>query len=190
MDPQHPSSPPPSYQSPSSPGGGSSFANLDPRVRNLAIGLFVLALLVLIGTFTSSWVSRSEGPVTMGAGLTGVSVEVPGKSRSESWSDSKAPGDFTALGYLGILGALASVAGAVAMGVFAMTNKPNKIPPKIFQIVLGVTVAVMLVFLIRVMTHKELKELSISYSGILAMGGVIGIGVVSKMLYGLRPYQA
>ncbi len=190
MDPQPPSSPPPSYQSPSSPGpgGGSSFANLDPRVRNLAIGLFVLALLVLVGTFTSSWGSVGEEG---GAGLTGIEACRRDQCMSISWGDiPKMPADFQIFGWLATLGGLASAAGAIAIGVFAMTNKPNKIPPKVLQIVLGVTAFAMTFFLIRVLTADQMKGIDISYSGILAIGGIIGIGVVSKMLYALRPYQA
>lgn len=172
MDPSHPHS--------SSPAGG--FGAIDPKIRNLAIGLFVLALLVLIGIFTSSWATASERGGSAGVGLTGLEACFRDTCKTISWSDSKAPFDFTLFGYLGILGGLAAAAGAVAMGVFAMTNKPNKVPANIFNIVLGVSAGAMLLFFIRVMTHKELKGLSISYSGILAIGGVVGIFVVSKML--------
>jgi len=169
MDPQSPSQPP--------------FASSpDQQTKNLAIGLFVLALLVLIGTFTSSWASASERGGSAGVGLTGLEACFRDTCKTISWGDSKAPFDFTLFGYLGLLGGLASVAGGIATGVFAFTGKPNKIPAQIFNIVLGVTAFAMTSFLIRVLTHKELKSLSLSYSGFLAIGGVVGIGVVAKML--------
>lgn len=195
MDPENPpsSSPPSSPPPPAAPpppvgAPPGPFAQVDPRIRNLAIGLFALALLVLIGTFTSSWATASERGGEMGAGLRGFEACGRGHCVSFSWSDAKAPGDLTLFGYLGLLGGLASVAAAVAIGYFAMTSKPNKIPPKVLNIVLGVTAFAMTAFLIRILTEGDLEKLDmgISYSGILAIGGVIGIGVVSKMLAGLR----
>lgn len=190
MDPQNPpSAPPPAAPPPYAPPGGAGgpFAQVDPQIRNLAIGLFVLAALVLIGTFTSSWATASERGGDIGAGLT--SLEMSGKrgSVSISWGDTPISGDVVFFGYLALIGGLASVAGTVAMGVFAITNKPNKIPSKIFNIVLGVTAFAMTSFLIRLLTAEKLKGLSISYSGIIAIGGLIGISVVVKMLTKLKP---
>lgn len=185
MDPQNPSQMPPSAPPPYTPPPAG--AAVDPKVRNLAIALFVLAAILMVGVFTSSWTSKSQGKASIGTGLTGMEVSMGSRSESKSWGDIKeAPGDFQLWGYLGLLGGLASVAGAVAIGVFGITNKPNKVPLQIFQIVLAVTGGAMLIFLIRLMTHKELKELSVSYSGILAIGSVAGIFVVSKMLNDLR----
>lgn len=102
--------------------------------------------------------------------------------RSASWSDGKgAPVDFTIFGYMGFLGGLASAAAAAAAGVFALTNKPNKIPPKIVNIVFGLTAFAMTAFFIRLITEGG-KGMSVSYSPFLAIGGIVGIGVVSKML--------
>lgn len=192
MDPQPPSSPPPSYQPPPTPGpaGGAMFANIDPKVRNLAFALCGLALLVVIGVFTDSWGSASERGMDMGAGLTSLSVSGRGGGGSVSWGDTPISGDVVFFGYLALLGGLAAAGGAIAMGVFALTDKPNKVPLKIFNIVLGVSAFAMVTFLIRVLTHEKMKGLSFSYSGVLAIGGVIGIGIVAKMLAGLRPHQA
>ena len=99
MDPSTPSSsPPPSYP-PSSPppgapqGAGGFLANVDPKIRNLAIGLFGLALLVLIGTFTSSWASASERGADIGAGLTSLEMCGRGQCASVSWGDTPISGD-------------------------------------------------------------------------------------------------
>jgi hypothetical protein len=179
MDPQNQSPPPPS----SFPPPGGPLAQVDPKVRNLSFAMFGLALLLLIGTVTSSWASASERGADVGAGLRGLEMEARGRSASISWGDADAPVDIMLFGNLGFFGGLLCAAGAVAIGVFALTNKPNKIPPKAFNIVAGVTAAAMAGFLVRLLMDDEVgKILSISYSGFLALGGLIGIGAVYKQL--------
>ena len=128
MDPQNPpSAPPPAAPPPSAPfgGAGGPFAQIDPQIRNLAIGLFVLAALVLIGTFTSSWATASERGGDIGAGLT--SLEMSGKrgSVSISWGDTPISGDVVFFGYLALIGGLASVAGTVAMANIQRRRTPR-----------------------------------------------------------------
>lgn len=175
MDPQN-QSPPPSFPPPS--GGG---APANPKAKNLAIAMLVLAAAVLIGTFTKSWASAGERGFTVGAGLLGVEACMGDHCKSGSWSEGKAPGDFQLFGWLGFLGGLASAGCAAAIGVFALTNKPNPIPPKVLNIIFGITAFAMTAFFIRLLTEGG-KGMSMSYSGFLAIGGIIGVGVVAKQL--------
>jgi hypothetical protein len=180
MDPQSPSQMPPPPAPP--PYGAPTPAAVDPKVKNLAIGMFVCAALVLIGIFTSSWGSASERGADIGAGLTSLEMCGRGRCASLSWGDTPISGDVVAVGYLALLGGLASAAAGIAIGVFAMTNKPNKIPAKILNIVFGVTAFAMTFFLIRLLTDDKMKGLGISWSGIVAIGGLIGLSVLAKMV--------
>jgi hypothetical protein len=182
MDPQSPSQMPPSSPP---PYGAPPSAAVDPKVRNLAIGLFVCSALVLVGVFTSSWATAPGGEG--GAGLTGIEACRRGNCMSISWGDiPKMPADFTIVGYLGLLGGLAAAAVGIALGVFAITNKPNKIPDKISNAVFGVAAFAFTFFLIRLLTEEKMKGLSIGFSGIIAILGVVGLGVLAKMVQKAR----
>ena len=173
MDPQN-QSPPPSYPPP---------AAGNPKVKQLAIVMIVLGVLVAAGAFTKSWMSASERGASIGFGLTGAEACGRGQCMSISYGDmgSKVPADVKIFGWLGFLGGLAAAAGAVALGVFALTNKPNPIPPKVLNGVFGVAAAGMAGFLVRMLLEAE-KGIGISYSPFLGLGGLIGVGVVAKML--------
>jgi hypothetical protein len=182
MDPQNPSQMPPSAPPPYTPSPAAPASAVDPKVRNLAIGLFVLGAMVLLGTFTSSWGTASERGGDAGLGLTGLEACRRGHCMTASWSDLKMGADYTIIGYLGTIAGLAAAGIAIALGVFAITNKPNMIPAKIANAVFGVAAFAFTFFLIRVLTEDKFKGISIGYSGIVAILGVVGIGVVSKML--------
>ena len=181
MDPQTPSQMPPSAPPPNWPAPVGATA-VDPKVRNLAIGMFICAALVLIATFTSGWATAERGPASIGAGLTGIEGCFRGHCESASWSKSKAPGDFTFIGYLGLLGGLASTGVGIALGVFGITGKRNPIPDQVANGVFGVTAFAFTFFTIRLMTESNAKQMSIGYSAFLGIAGIIGLGVVANML--------
>lgn len=181
MDPQ---SPPPPYHPPPSvaPGGV-----VDPRVTWLSLGLFVAAVLVLVGIFSPSW-ATSSGLPRIGAGLTGLELCAESYCQSRSWDDLNGlggTGDLAMLGYLGILGGLASVGVGVALATFALMHKPNKIPAAVANIVFGASAAIFVLFLITLEDHGALQaaaHLGTSYSGIIAILGVGGLAVLAREL--------
>ena len=181
MDPQTPSQMPPSAPPPNWPAPVQATA-IDPKIRNLSIGLFICAALVLIATFTSSWAKAEHRGASIGAGLTGPEVCFGERCESASWSKSKAPGDFTFIGYLGLLGGLASTGVGIALGVFGITGKRNPIPDQVANGVFGVTAFAFTFFTIRLMTESKTKELSVGYSAFLGIAGIIGIGVLANMI--------
>jgi hypothetical protein len=158
-------------------------AGIDPKVKNLAIALCVLAALLLIGVVTKSWFTASERRMEIGMGLTGVELSGGGKSMSMSYGDmgKAAPGGVAFIGYLALIAGLAAAAGAGAFGYFTLTRKPNPIPRKVFDIAVGLAVFGTLSFVLRWFIEGT-KGASIGYSAILGIGGAIGVGVVSKMI--------
>jgi hypothetical protein len=168
------------------PSTTPSTPTIDPRTRNLAIALGVAALLVMIGIFTKSWFTapRGEG----GVGLTGIEMCRGDTCRSVSWDELKrAPDDIGIFGTLGLLGGLASVGFTAAAIVLALQGKAHKLPLKIMNGVLGLTAFFNTFFFMRVWGEMG-KDVDLGYSGFLAIGGLIAIGlVVRQLLLTLKP---
>ncbi|MEZ4403055.1 MAG: hypothetical protein R3B06_23735 [Kofleriaceae bacterium] len=146
----------------------------------MSIVLLVLAALLLVGTVSSSWFTPSRG--SGGVGLTGVEACRGGECRSVSWGDMpKAPKDLAALGWFGLLGGLSAVGVTVAAGVMGLTGKAQRIPFKPFSIVYGLAACSMTMFFMRVLTEFT-RGLSIGFAGILAIGALIAISVLVKLV--------
>lgn len=181
MEPENPS---PSQQPPSGyPQQATPVSAVDPKVKNLSIALGVLALLVLVAIFTHAWFTMSERGMDGGMGLTGVEVCGRGKCASVSWGDmgKNAPAGISIFGYAGLLGGLAIAGMSAAWAFFGFTGKPNPIPFKILNAAAGVAAFGMVGFMVRLFAEGT-KGASIGYSAFLGIGGVIGIGIVAKML--------
>jgi hypothetical protein len=151
--------------------------------QNAAIALAVIAVVILIGTFTKSWFTESRGGGEMGIGLLGAEGCFRGMCQSVSWSDmgSKVPGDVQIWGYLGVLGGLGSAAACGYAAYLLFTRNTHKLPAmKMLQIPFGVAAVGMLAFFVRLLTEEGSP--GPSFSGFLAIGGVIGGFVVMKKM--------
>jgi hypothetical protein len=166
------------------PAGAPAPSTPNPG-QNVAIALGAIALVILIGTFTKSWFAESERGGDVGLGLLGMKACFGGQCMDASWGDmkgSKIPGDIPIWGYLGFIGGLAA-AGACGFAAFmAFTRSAHKLPAmKLLQIPLGVASLGMTAFFVRILTEGK-DTPSPSYSGFLAIGGVIAAGVVMKKM--------
>jgi hypothetical protein len=152
-----------------------------------AIILGVCALLMAIGVFTKSWVSHSERGADAGIGLLGLKVCGGGQCASFGWSEGfmkKADGDIKAFGYLGFITGLAAIGAAGYCAFLAFQRQSHKIPVKIINGVFGAAAFCFTFFLVRLMTSEIGDEAGPSYSGFLAIGGVVGAGFVLKQMLG------
>lgn len=153
--------------------------------QTAGIILCVCALAIAIGTFTHGWLSASKGDESVGIGLWSAKECEDGNCRSRSWGDmgSFVPGDVKIFGPLGFIAGLAAVGALGFAGAMALSRNTAKIPHKALLPVLGVASFAQTFFLVRCMTDDKLSRgLSISYSGILAIGGLIGAGIVFKQM--------
>lgn len=180
-DSQQPSpGPAPHYGQPPYGAAPAPAAPIDSRTRTLSIVMLVLAVLLLVGTFTSSWFTAERGEG--GVGLSGVEVCRGSECRTVSWGDMKrGPKDLSLFGMLGMLGGLAAVGVTVATGVMGLTGKAGKIPLKAFTVPYGIAAFSMSMFFMRVFTEFS-RGLSVGYSGFLAIGALIAASVLLRML--------
>lgn len=156
--------------------------------QTAGILMMVCALAIAIGTFTKSWFAESEGGGEVGVGLTGMKMCGRGECMAMSWGDmdkmgGKIPGDIKLFGYLGFLAGIASVGAAAAAGGLALSRNSHKIPEKVLLGIFGAASFSMTFFLVRFMTEDK-KMPGISFSGFLAIGGLIGAGMVLKSMLG------
>lgn len=154
----------------------------DPiRARNTAIMLWVAAALVLVGIFTKSWFTpdRGEG----GIGLTGIEVCGGGRCETASWGDlERVPSDIPLVAWIGLLAGLGAAGFAVAAGVLAIQGRADRIPLKVFHVVVGLAAFGTTMFLMRIMTEMD-RGTSLGWSGFVAIGGLLAIAGAAK--YGL-----
>jgi hypothetical protein len=145
----------------------------------IAIGLLVAAVLILVAVFSYSWVTvGNEG----GVGPLGFKACRRGMCQSISWGDmgGKTPGDWSAFGYLTLLGGLAAAAGAGACGVLMLTRKPGKMPYKPARIAIGVAAGCAAFWVMRILTHDEMsgEGAGPGWSTFVGFGGLIAAGVL------------
>lgn len=164
-------------------GGPPAAAN---PAQTAGIILLVCAAAIAIGTFTKSWMSASEGDESIGVGLWGVKVcEDDEGCQSISWGDAgdRTPGDIKIFGPFGFLAGLAAAGAAAAAGGMALSRNTGKIPNKVILGIFGAASFAQTFFLVRLMTEDKLSRgMSISYSGILSIGGLIAAGIVFKQM--------
>jgi hypothetical protein len=179
--PGYPSQPlaSPAYPSPyaSPPYAPVPAPDAAARARNLAIGLFGCALIILLGVVTKQWFTASRGEGSIG--LTGIEVCQGGTCQSIGWDKLNHVGkDIQIFGWLGLLGGLAAVGVTLAIGVLTLQGKAAKIPSRPFQIVLGLAAFATTMFFMRVIGDQ--KGIAPSWSGFCAIGGLIAVGVLLK----------
>lgn len=148
------------------------------RAKNLAIGMFVCAVVILLGVVTKQWFVAPHGEGSIG--LMGIEVcEGGGPCHTVAWSEAGRIGkDISIFGWLGFLGGLAAVGVTIAMGVLTLQGKAARIPQRPFQIVLGVAAFSTTMFFMRIIA--DLRQISPSWSGFAAVGGLIVVSVLQK----------
>ncbi len=168
---------------PQSQSSSSPSAAIDPKVKNLAIALAVVAVLLLIGVVTKSWFTASERRVEIGMGLTGIEFCAGSNCQSVGFDKlgGKEPGGVAIIGYVGFIAGLAAAAGAGALAFFTLTGKPNPIPRKVLDVAFGLAIFGTLSFVIRWFIEGT-GPMSIGFSAFLGVGGAIGVGVLARML--------
>ncbi len=188
MQPQQPGQPPYGQQPPMGgpPAGGAPGPAGPPNpAQTAAIILAVCGVLMAVGVFTKSWLSASEGKSEVGVGLLGAQECRRGECRSFSWGDMKGavPGDVKAVGYLGFVAGLGAIGAAGFCAFLAFQRQSHKIPVKVIQGVFGAAAFSFTYFLVRLMLDDKLgKGLGPSFSGIVAIVGVVGAGFVLKQM--------
>lgn len=166
---------------PQPPTGAPGTAN---PAQTAGIIMLVCALLIAIGTFTKSWFSEDLGRGSAGIGLLGAKMCRGDECRSFSWDDmgGNVDGDIKAFGYIGFLGGLAALGVCAVAGGLALTRNAHKIKVKPLMIPLSVASGAMAYFLVRILLEDDSPGLS--YSGFLALGGIIAAGAVLKQMLG------
>ena len=143
---------------------------------HLAIALWVTAAVILIGLFTKSWFTPERGDG--GVGLTGVEVCRGDRCETAAWDELKrAPKDIGVFGWLGMLGGLGAAGLAAAVGGLVASGKAQRVPLKVMNVVLGVAAFSTTMFAMRVFGEMS-RDVSIGYSGFLAIGGIIAAGAI------------
>jgi hypothetical protein len=144
--------------------------------KHLAIALWVTAVVILVGLFTKSWFTPERGDG--GIGLTGVEVCRRDHCQTASWDElRRAPRDINVFAWLGLLGGIGAAGFAAAIGGMVASGKAARIPLKVFNAVLGVAAFSTTMFAMRVFGEMS-KDVSFSYSGFLAIGGLIATGAI------------
>ena len=137
------------------------------------------ALAILIGVFTKSWMSGRGG--LGGVGPLGVEVCF-GTCRSVGWEG--APGDVQLIAYLALAGGIAAAGASAWMAFLVFSNAPNKFPAfKLINGAFGIGAFATTFFAVRLLI--ESSQLSLSWSPIFAIGGVVTGGIFVRKL---RPY--
>jgi hypothetical protein len=150
------------------------------------IVMLACAALLLFGTVTRSWFVYGEHDFKGGVGLVGGYACSQGHCEGK-WFDTETRGlkpDIVGEKYLGFLGGLASVALCVIAGAMALGNKPRKIPLLALYIVVGITGALMLLFIARVFSETHGGGLKLGYSAYTAILGVIGAFIAAAAMLG------
>ncbi|MCE9571758.1 MAG: hypothetical protein K8W52_01245 [Deltaproteobacteria bacterium] len=176
--PQTPYAPYPPQGAPYAPQGAPApNAIVDATTRNYAIGLFACALVILVGVVTKQWFTAGRGQGSIG--LTGIEVCRSGMCQSIGWGELNHVGkDIQLFGWLGFLGGLAAVGVTIAIGVLTLQGKAAKIPNRPFAAVLGIAAFSTTMFFMRVIGDQ--KDISPSWSGFAAVGGLIAVSVLLK----------
>jgi len=151
------------------------------KSRLAAIALFIAAVAILAGTLSKSWFTASRGDA--GVGLSGVKICNHGECRTASWSDMpRVPSEVPLFGYLGLIGGVLAAAGCVATGGLLLANRRDKVMLKPLGAVLGVAALGQIAFVNRFMSGGGDKGVSIGWSMIVALAGLVAVAVISKAL--------
>jgi len=178
MEPQLPGQPQVGGQAP--PGAVPVTPN---PAQTVGIVLVACALAIAIGTFTKSWFAHSDGGMQQGLGLLGMKMCMGGRCLSMSWDQmgSRTASDLPIWGYIGFLGGLAAIVACGLAGGMALSRNTHKIPlGKPLQIPLGIAAFGMTAFVVRILFESDAPRLS--YSGFVALAGVIAAGFVIKQM--------
>ena len=168
------------HASPAPPAAAPPAATRPPIPgQALAIMMLGCALALLIGTFSRSWASWTEGGGESGGiGPAGAEFCMRGMCSDIPWSvlesaRVKMSGDISVLGTLSMLGGLAAAAAAGLCGVLILTRRPEKVPVKPVRAALGAAAVVMAFFAMRLLTSSMKIKLGVSYGTVIGLGAAI-----------------
>lgn len=186
MQPQQPGQPPYGQQPPMGgpPAGGAAGGPPNPA-QTPAIILAVCAALIAVGVLTKSWMTAGEERFSVGIGLLGMKACAGDRCETAGWGDKQMKGidgDVKAFGYLGFITGLAAIGACGYMAFLAFQRQQHKIPVKVMNGVLGAAAFCSTFFLVRLLTSDGAERASLSYSGFLAIGGLVGAGFVLKQM--------
>ncbi len=159
--------------------------------RLLAFALFGAAVITLIGVVTSHWFSAGGGEGNVG--LTGIEACRHDRCMSLSWSEIEKmsrgmfhiPTDITMFAYLGYIAGIVAAVCTGVMGGMLLAGKARSIPTRAFNIVFGIAAFSMTSFVVRFYLENR-KDLSFGWSSILAIGGLVATGVLSRRVVTAR----
>lgn len=151
---------------------------MTPRRIGAALAL-VGAMMLFVGTFSMRWL-KAPAPHDGGVGLTGIEMCRGDRCQTASWDELKrAPKDIGIFGWVGLLGGLGAAGLAATIGGLVASGNTAKArtPIKVLNVVLGVASFATVMFAMRVFGEMS-KDVSIGYSGFLAVGGIIAAGAI------------
>jgi hypothetical protein len=150
-------------------------APTDLQRRNTAIALGVCVGLLFWGVIARVWFSRGFENV----GLFGIETCAP-FCTLKLWTDLRAPGEITALGFSAALFGLKAVALAAHAFAMVLKRRPERIKRRWLLVSTAITVAASVGFLVRMLGESW----SLSYPGFFAIFGGIGVLVLA---YRIKP---
>jgi hypothetical protein len=139
--------------------------------------MLVCAALILFGTVSRRWMTLGGGDNKVHIGLVGYEICDDDHGCQGKVFD---PRSENAKGVIAFTGGIASVALTILAGALALGRNARKIPLIALYIVLGVTLAAMLFYVVKsVADGRGLIKFSPGFSFFLAVLGVVGALVVS-----------
>ena len=170
----YPYGPPPG--APPAPAVAKPF---DPKTTGYILAGCAVA--ILIGVFTKSWMSGRGG--LSGVGPLGVEVCFGGTCQGAGWEG--APASVTLPAYLALFAGIAGAAASAYIAFLVLSNAPNKFPAfKIINGAIGVAAFATTFFAVRLLIEGN-DQMSISWSPVFGIGGVVAAGIFIRKL---RPY--
>ncbi len=146
--------------------------------KHLAVGLFGIAGLLLIATFTRNWFSAGDG----GLGLFGMKFCRGGHCEGRTWfSVPHAPISIVLLSALGLIAGCLSAVFLAQTAVMVHHGRLDDSHLSRVKTALGLTGAVAIIFLIRIYGEDH-RGLHLGWSAIVALASVIG-GLVAVIRF-------
>jgi hypothetical protein len=155
----------------------------DLRARNAAIALIVCGVALLVGLVSHGWFSaRGDGSV----GLLGVEECRRTICRSMSWFDiERAPAELKLFATVGILGFIAAIAMIIQATVMLLKRQPQRVALIPLNATLGIAAFGAFSFFFHLTFGELSHRLSVSWAGLVAMGGIIAASIIIATM--IRP---
>ncbi len=155
---------------------------VDTRARNAAVALIACGAALLVGMISHAWFSTRGGNV----GLLGLEECRRSFCQSISWMDvPRAPSELKLFASLGLLGGLAALGFLIQAAVVLFKHQPHRVLTKWLNGSLGLAAFGCTSFLFHLSFGELSKNLSLSWAGFAAMGGIIAASIVVASM--LRP---